>query len=181
MQKLAYNILNKSRQSSGNAIINRYSHITNNKILIMIDHRWKGQDHLQQFLEHLPSSTSCSHRQAPKETMKKRNMVVLVKILVKMLIMIEMTIGMKMMMMRWKKGRRFMIKIQTSPFFIDSSLSTQSQYCNLSTWRLESKYCNHFVTSDFEFEELFELRRFLWKYELDYLPRLSPPPPRCCY
>ena len=48
---------------------------------MMIDHHWKGQDHLQQLLEHLPSSTSCSHTQAPKEAMKKKKMMV--KILVK--------------------------------------------------------------------------------------------------
>lgn len=29
------------------------------------DHQWKGQDHLQPPPEHLPSSTSCSHRPAP--------------------------------------------------------------------------------------------------------------------
>ena len=33
------------------------------------DHHWKGEDHLQQFQEHLPSSTSCSHTQPPKQAM----------------------------------------------------------------------------------------------------------------
>ena len=32
---------------------------------IDVDHQWKGQDHLQPLPEHLPSSTSCSHRPAP--------------------------------------------------------------------------------------------------------------------
>ena len=72
-------------------------------ILMMIDHHWKEQDHLQQLLEHLPSSTSCSHTQAPKEAMKKKiMMVVVLKILVKMLIMIEMTVSMKMRNIRKK-------------------------------------------------------------------------------